>query len=276
MAGGTNSIEWAGRICATNAALEALARVRLLPGLEALTAATGQCDTGGINGSLWVRGPRLAHGAMVLLGGVPWEVFYGIVEGSGLRRAGRLLPEEKLPEGPWQSLETLIRPFIPVPMMPGNPTSKTPVELRPDPVFRQANLLRASMQDWLDFGNTASEIRLRRLIWALDTHRSGSVLIRGTPLPPLAGALFAEVSGIAVPAGYQWWPHISAESLRTALRIAPTEIAIIEKADRHADDAKATGNACEWRRVPRSAWLPATRSTIRTISIRFPPMAWPA
>jgi len=247
--------------------LEALAGARRLHGLEALT------DGPEGKGAVLVRGPRLQAAGERMLRNIPWDVFYEIIEEGGLRNAGCLLPEGKLPDGKWQTLEAVIGPSVSTPALPGKLAGKAAIGLRPDDAFREANLLQAGMRDWLAFGNRASEIRLQRLIWALDTTCPESVLIRGTPLPPVPGARFVEENGVAVPAGFTWWPKVSAESIRSALRIPSTELAILQAADPSAEVTSNSGE-CIWRRVPRTAWLPAKRSTIRTVSTL--PSATPA
>jgi|ERR1700677_13550 len=255
--------KWAGWIRATSAALEALAGARQLAGLEALRVVAEENDV------VWVRGPRLQAAGEKMLGAIPWDVFYDIIENGGLRREGRFLPEGKLPEGTWQALGTLLYPSLSTPALPGKPVVKAAIELRPHHTFREANLLQADLKDWLDFGNRASEIRLKRLIWALDSSSPASVLIRGTPLPPLPGMRFFEEKGIVVPAGLEWWPRISAGSIRSALRVAATEMVILQMADGPSARDAGEGHACVWRRIPRSAWLPATRSTIRSDATHF-------
>lgn len=235
---GSETFTWAGRISAGAAA--ALGSLRLIHGLEA----------GRVNGEIWVRGPRLKPADEEAARQVPWEERYNVVNGDRLRRAGRLLTEERFPGCDWNPLQAFLRPRLPDPIAPGHQPEGVRLELRPVARISEPNLLEAESQDWLSYVETAPEIRLQCLAFALDEQDPGRVLIRGTPLPPLPGARFVEAESIATPAGLHWYPAISAPSVRTFLGAKESELMILR-----------TDGCCV--RVPRSAWNAAARATVR-------------
>lgn len=231
---------WAA--CIPRGAASALGAVRLIPGLDALAVAD----------AVWVRGPQLAGADANAVRRVPWEAHYELLEGGQLRRAGRLLPERQLPDGAWVRLPDLLCAEMRTPSPAGRTPAGIAVELRPDCHPREPSLLEARTADWTAWVNTAPALRLERLVFACDLAHPGHVLVRGTPLPPLAGLRFVEEEGIAVSAGARWWPEVSPATLRTALRVEKSELALL-----HADG--------RWLRVPRSAWIAATRPAVRRL-----------
>ncbi len=260
---------WAGRLRNTPTAIEALATLRLVHGLQAIITTSairteGGCDIRNPSGRLiWVRGPRLEAHHETLIRRIPWEAFYEVFEGDRIRRPGRILPEladGKLPGSgseEWRPLAEILVPSLPTSPFPGRAPVPVSIQLRPDTTVREVSFLEATTQDWLAFANEASEIRLRNLIWALDPVHPETVLIRGAPLPPVPGKRWVEDNGVVVPAGQRWWPAVSAETLRKALGVAATELALL-------------GLDGRWSRMPRTAWLPGNRSTIRLVLANNP------
>ncbi len=235
---GLEAFTWAGRIAV--GAASALGAVRLIRGLEA----------GQVNGEVWVRGPRLRPMDEETARHVPWEERYEVAENGRLRRRGRLLTEGVFPSCAWQPLDAFLRPRLPEPFVPGRQPNGVAIELRPAAGSSEPNLLEVARDDWIAYVETAPEIRLRCLSFAVNEQASHRVLIRGVPLPALPGDRFVEAECIAVPAGFHWHPPVSAGSVRSALGLDDSELVILRK----------EGNCS---RVPRSAWNAAARSTVR-------------
>jgi hypothetical protein len=166
-----------------------------------------------------------------------------------LRRVGRLLADQMLPNCVWIPLHACLTPRG-LSLSPGRRPAGVAMELRPVAVATDANLLAADKVDWMNYVETAPEIRLHHLSFAYDAQSLQRVLIRGVPLPPLPGTRFVEAECIATPAGFQWHPPVSALSVRTALGAEELELIILWV------DGSFT-------RVPRSAWNAAARSTVR-------------
>lgn len=231
---------WAGRVAAESVA--SLGVVRLVAGLQALAT----------EGAIWVRGPQLDRESEAVLARVPWEARFELLDDGELRRRGRVLPEGTLPAGKWLPLSDFLAARVPSPVLPGNAPLRVAVELRPGAVWREPNLVEVAARDWLAWVETAPQIRLARLSFAWDVKAPEHVLVRGTPLPPLPGTRFVEAEGVAVPAGSTWWPQVSAATLRTALGADKPDLAVL-----HADGT--------YLRVPRSAWIEATRAAVRSL-----------
>lgn len=236
----TDAFTWAGRIRAE--AANALGTIRLLAGLEA----------GLVNGEVWVRGPKLKPPGEEAVRRVPWEERYEVIDGGRLRRMERRLSDERLPSVSWVSLAAFLGARLPVPIAAGMPPMKMAIELRPATAAGEPNLLEVARQEWIDYVETAPEIRLRRLVFAVNENDSERVLVRGLPLPPLPGEQFVEAELVAKPAGFHWYPPVAAKTVRKTLGADETELVILR--------ADAT-----WSRVPRSAWIAATRSAVRLL-----------
>lgn len=234
-----DAFTWAGRIRAD--AASALGAIRLVAGLEA----------GLVNGEVWVRGPKLKPPGEEAVRRVPWEERYEVIDG-GLRRMERRLSDERLPSVSWVSLAAFLGARLPTPIAAGMPPVKMAIELRPATTAGEPNLLEVARQDWIAYVETAPEIRLRRLVFAVNESDSERVLVRGFPLPPLPGCQFVEAELVAKPAGFHWYPPVVAKTVRMTLGADEAELVILR--------TDAT-----WSRVPRSAWIAATRSAVRLL-----------
>jgi hypothetical protein len=182
---------------------------------------------------------------------VPWETRYSVSATGEIRRDGRLLPEGMLLEGPWLPLREFLRPHRPTVLGGGELPEGVAVTLGPSVQPSEPTLLEAASADWVAWGETAPEIRLGRLVYAVDALHPGRALIRGAPLPPIAGQRFVEREQLAVPAGSAWQPALSAATVRASLGAGETELAIL-----WPDGS--------FSRIPRSAWMAATRSNLRS------------
>lgn len=234
----SDAFTWAGRISADAAG--ALGAIRLVPGL----------DAGVVNHEVWVRGPKLKPPGEEAVRRVPWEERYEVINGRQLRRADRLLCDEKLPSVSWKPLTKFLSARMPPTVAAGALPARMEIALRPDAAAGAPNLLEVARQEWLAYAETAPEIRLRCLVFAVDENNPERVLVRGVPLPPLPGSQFVEAECVAKPAGYHWHPPVAARTVRKTLGAEETDMVILRL------DAS-------WSRVPRSAWIAATRSAVR-------------
>jgi hypothetical protein len=78
----------------------------------------------------------------------------------------------------------------------------------------------------------------------------GRVIVRGAPLPPLPGVRLVEQDGIAVPAGWTWYPAIDAVVVRELLSLK-------------SEDSARWNTAEGWQRISASDWVQTTRSAVR-------------
>src|SRR5262249_6007763 len=140
---------------------------------------------------LWIRGPSGDEKVERLLRVLPAVARYEIASGNRLRNLESRIPTENLPALNWQSVNAWLRVQMPLgPLNPVATRSTGSVALR---IVGRAEecrmaLLMTTLEEGCGFALKAPEIRLRRLLFAAD--EAGSVVIRGTPLPPLPGRKF--------------------------------------------------------------------------------------
>lgn len=237
--------------------LPSLGKLRLIRGLETLLT-DGQAAPPS-DAVLWIRGPRLETREETIVRMIPWQAFYEVLEGGEIRPRNRRLPEGRLPAGTWEALVDFLQPRMQAPALSGKLSGKVNIRLQETSRLRETNMIHAATNDWLEFGIAASELRLKPLIWTMDASQPDTVFIRGTPLPPLPGMQYVEQDGVAVPAGFHWRPEVSAETLRRSLGTAANEMVILRR------DPEQSSGGVMWTRVPRTAWLPGKRSTIRLV-----------
>ncbi len=236
----SSSFIWAGRLARASA--QELGSIRLIRGLEALV----------IDEAVWVRGPRLGAEEEKAVARIPWEMRCELLDGGRLRMAGHRLSDGSLPNGTWRPLTELLAAGPLAVSRRVRVPATVAFELRPGAAMRDPAVIEVSAEDWKAFVETAPEIRLLRLTFAFDTAHPERVLIRGTPLPPIRGIQFVEAEAVATPAGWTWWPAVSAATLRAALEANDGELVVLRAGS-------------EWSRVPRTAWIAATRSAVRAV-----------
>lgn len=182
---------------------------------------------------------RLVTGAEVLHVGpegtvIPW---------------GKRVPTAHLPAGPWTPLTELFTPQIPVARMAARSPVPAPLTFVPCEEIVAPSVLRLSLAAWREYVVTAPNVRLSRWEFAANPH--GEVLVRGTPLPSLPGQHYWEADGLLVPCGWRWSPALSADIVRTVLRLDPGMFAI------------ADCMTSSWEIIPPEAFVPARRQNVR-------------
>jgi hypothetical protein len=197
---------WAIRLARRDAA--AFAPLRLRTGLEIGEAAD----------SLWLRGPAGESELELELRKLPAEFRSEWLPDGRLRPLESRIPSLVLPALRWEPLRKWLAVELPAANWPGERGDPVSLRLARSAEEAPANVLRTRLVDWLEFAQSAAEVRLQRLTFAVSAERQ--VLVRGTPLPPLAGERFVERAGIAVPAGLGWQPAVSVEVIRRVLGVA--------------------------------------------------------
>lgn len=160
---------------------------------------------------------------------------------------GCLLPEGKLPGGPWLPLAALVEVAPQTAALAGQVMERAALRIVPGGAASEANVLLAALSDWADYADGAPTVRLRPLRFAAG---AAHAIIRGTPLPPIPGLHFVEKEGIAVPCGHTWSPALDAASMRALLRLDADDLALFV----------ADGS---WQHVPAAAFIAASRSAVR-------------
>jgi len=212
--------------------------LRLAPGVQALMEGE----------SFWVRGVDAMRPLTV-----PWQEHYEILADDSLRMPGHILVSRKLPVGEWRPLQTFIRSAPPPYTLPASEPRGIALSLAPSSVLSLPGLMELTMDDWLAFAGTASEIRLRHLQFALLENEM--VYVRGNPLPSISGNRFVETCGVATPAGFALSPSLSPSTLRERLQMAEGDTVVFFRDDTHL-------------RIPASVWKPANRISVRLACVK--------
>jgi len=218
----------------------ALARLRRIPRLEVYEG----------SGEIWLRGDETTDEINRQLQLVPGGRRLAI-QGDGQTIAhGRRVPLGYLPDGPWTPLAEWLRVTLPAVCSPSADhrdaeMARVRLTLVPSGQVREASLLETSLASWQRYVATAPQWRIDR--WTFVASRDGQVLVRGTPLPPIAGTQWVLEEGIGVRAGLAWSPPLDARTLRQVLQLAAGESALL----------RSDGS---WDRIAADDWVRASRS----------------
>lgn len=215
-----------------------LARCRRLPGLEIAEEAD----------AIWVRGPELKDAEQRMLRAIPRGDWFELDPQDRLRQEGRRLSSGSLPQLWWRPIGEAIPITLPGSGFAGSPLRPAGLELVRSSEPRTPNLLLVMREEWSRYGETAPLVRLAA--WKFAADRTGRILVRGLPLPPLPGQLFVEEGGIALPAGWALSPSIPSGVLSGALGIARGDIALF--------CSEGT-----WEHLTERDFVPAARAAIR-------------
>jgi hypothetical protein len=227
---------WA--VCLRAADSGSVAMLRLEPGIEALETAD----------KLWLRGTTSDERIDLLLRQLPDAARFEVLSDGQLRPEGKRLPHGRLPQGPWIALQSLARVELPVATLAALPPERIPFDCVRILTIEEANVLLTNMNDWQAFGCSASQVRLQKLTFAVSS--DGRVMVRGTPLPSIAGERFYERAGIALACGWGWPHWLDHGTVRAALGIDAEDLALFSPAG-------------TWELVPGDQFVRATRSAIR-------------
>lgn len=206
-------MSWAVLLSANDAA--AVGDLRTVPGIEG-------CHVGE---QLWLRGWELSDQLRDRLKRLPAIGRYVVGNENVLTAEGELVPQGYLPAGTWLSLVDCIGIRLEAAVIDVEKTPRRPavnLQLVRDPVFRDPDILICSLTDWLDYAESAPQIRLDA--WAFAVSETREVIVRGMPLPPLPGERWVQHEGILVPAGWIWSPRWSAGSLRRHLGVSSGDL----------------------------------------------------
>ena len=104
---------------------------------------------------------------------------------------------------------------------------------------------------WLDYVDTAPQVRLKQWTFAVDVRDDSlDVIVRGTPSPPISGIGFVEEQGIAIPAGYTLDPPIEAAVVAEMLMLSLGDLALL-----HVDGT--------YEHIAADCFVQARRSAVR-------------
>ena len=203
---------WVIRIGRENGA--ALARLRLLPGIE----------VGETADALWLRGKPADDSLDRELNLLPAEARYEHLPDQRLRLFSQYIPEERLPAIRWQPIGEWLKLEAPPAAMPSLSVETVPLRLVRSAEERGPEVLLTGLAEWTAFVSGAARIRLGHLHFAASS--TGQVLVRGNPLPSVAGRRFVVNGGLAVPAGFTWQPAVSPEVALRLFNVAPDALVL--------------------------------------------------
>lgn len=185
----------------------ALLGLRLAPGLS--VAEEGPW--------IWLRAEGGDDVLTSRLRAVPCVARYERIDDGWLRPEGARIPTRPEPLLSWQPIREWLRVGLGEAAGSGESPRPVPLALVRSGGERAANVLVTPLATWASWVETAPEIRLHRLRYAVSS--GDEVLIWGEPLPPLPGERFVEQGGVAVPAGWTWRPSVGLEVLRRVLAV---------------------------------------------------------
>ncbi|WBO86873.1 hypothetical protein [Hymenobacter yonginensis] len=218
---------------------ETLGSVRHLPGLQAAEIA----------GQLWLGGLPAVGELPLPVRGLPAEAIYGLDAEGRLFPNGQRTPTARLPVGlAWQPLRVFVPLELPTAALPAQGIPSYRVRLRPSASAVAAAGLLTTLAAWHAYAETAPEVRLHCLRFAVAA--DARVLLLGTPLPPLPGQELWLREGLLLPAGFDFEAPLLAPLLRQKLQSSPDDVLLFA----------ADGS---WERMPNAAILPVTRSAVR-------------
>jgi hypothetical protein len=121
---------------------------------------------------------------------------------------GGSTPVAKLPALDWLPMKQFIPVELPGAALPAQLTQRYVLRLLPSTEYHPGAALKVKLTDWQAYAETAPEIRLAALRFALAA--AGDVLIMGEPLPPLPGVEYWLRDSILLPAAYDLeWPLLA-------------------------------------------------------------------
>lgn len=219
---------------------EAAGALRLESGIEVHQAAD----------RFWLRGPRRDAALEMRLRALPDAQRFDVLSEGQIRPWNSLLPAGRLPEGPWTAIGSWFPVELPVARLAGSGPRRIPATLVPSSRFEPPNLLIVRAAEWARYATIAPKLRLDRLLFAAS--RDGRALIIGEPLPPLSGMRYRETARVAIPCGWAWPAGIDAATIRLALGLETSELALFSSAG-------------SWERIAGDDFVRATRSAARSL-----------
>ena len=186
-----------------------MAALRRQPGIEVAEDIT----------HTWLRGRPADEKLLMLLAAIPATARYEWYPKTGrLRLLNERIPAHMLPEASWQPLAAWLQVDVSEAALPGNLPEPVVPELIRSANELESSVLLTTLTDLEHFVLYAPQVRFERLQFAATDN--GHALIRGTPLPPVAGRRYVlHEECIAVPAGFAWMPAVSAKVLKQLFNV---------------------------------------------------------
>jgi hypothetical protein len=206
---------------------------------------------------VWMRGKAESEEALTevdqRLRAIPGAERFQVVDTNLLRPIDSRLPTCAYPDGPWKPAAAMLCVQLP-PSGLGSPTPSAVTFRTTRGATVAANstlspsILECNFAEFSQWAITSSEARLGALAFACN--ESGRTIVRGNPLPPVAGTRWIEYDHVAVRVGHSWQPPVSVQTLNQALETSSNAIHFLE----------ADGRV---RVLSHSVFVMAMRSSVR-------------
>ena len=119
---------------------------------------------------------------------------------------------------------------------------------------KEPSILVCRIEALVAWADVASRHRIRRLSFACNP--TGTVIVRGTPLPSIRGTTFVEHDNIAIESGLSWSPAVSLKTLKEILRADDAQLLLCQ-----------SGKSIQT--IQQQSFVAATRAGIRTTGLQF-------
>jgi hypothetical protein len=216
----------------------ALGSVRCLPGLMAAEE----------EGFIWVRGINALDNIDLRIRQLPGLHTYTLDADNNLFPPGGLTPVGKLKQLNWAPVAEYITVKLPVSALPGKVNLQHAIKLAPSGRLQQGNALLTDLVTWKAYAEVAPLVRLQQTRFAVS--EKNKVLVIGTPLPALPGKEYVLQDTLLLPCGFEFDPPAISELV--IVRLDPSKEALL-----------LFNTDGTWEKVPKTAFVPSTRSAIR-------------
>jgi hypothetical protein len=197
---------------------------------------------------LWLRGSTWSESLDRKLRSIIGCERYMIAADDAIVPAGKRLSCGNLPTATWVPLSTWIELTIPPRMFVASTPAPVRLSLVRSEQEYDASMLRTSLAGWTRYAASAPQVRLQR--WKFAVSDDGSVLVQGTPLPPLPGQRYSVIDGIAAPVGWTWRPALNTAVIRQCLGLKRDDLALLTEEK-------------TWEKLSDESFVAATRSAVR-------------
>lgn len=200
------------------------------------------------DGEVWVRGLPIQSKPDIRVSALPLLADYVLDESGYLFPKGGLTPTRRLPDFRWFPLAETLEVRMPTSALPGKTKQQVPISLTPSDRNETGEALLTDLEVWKTYAETAPQIRLEQVRFAVSAH--GYALIIGTPLPPVPGKEYWMQHDILLPCGYDFAVPV----------VAPL---IAHKMNAEAADYLMFDRQGKYERIPKSAFVAGSRSAVR-------------
>jgi hypothetical protein len=241
---------WAVRFGRASAA--AAASLSLFPNIEIREEHGGE--------QLLLRGPALDEKLDAMLRQIPGARRFTVADDGSMFPIDSRIPRGKLPADGWSPIARFFGVEPQPAATPGRIGRCVALRIERSKVEDEPNVLITTLEQWAAYAGTAPAVRLKNLRFAASD--DGRVILRGSPLPPIAGMRCVERETIVRPCGFAFVPHVEPAIQRLSLDLLDGDLALF------APDGS-------FEVIPASAFVAATRSAARQTLASSRGSVWP-